>query len=66
MPAGAVGCALSGDLDVCSRVRQVFTKAALIEFGNRRAFQFVALVEEGDAEGETDIAAENARILCPM
>ena len=39
-------------------------EAALIEFGHHRALQFVALVEEGDAEGKADIA-EDVGILRP-
>src|SRR5262245_22312858 len=42
---------------------ELFAEAALIEFGNRRPFQLVALVQERDPEGETDVAAEDRRVL---
>src|SRR5665213_3518297 len=44
--------------------RQFLAKAALIEFRHAGAFQLVALVEEGETEGETDIA-EDLGILRP-
>jgi hypothetical protein len=47
-----------------STFRKLFRKAALIEFGDRLAFQLVALVQEGQAEGIADIA-ENLGILRP-
>src|SRR5579864_9448603 len=40
------------------RFCQFCIEAALIEFGHQRPLQFVAFVEEGDAEGETDIAED--------
>src|SRR5258708_32839606 len=39
-------------------------EAALVVLGDRRALDLVAFVEEGDAEGERDIA-EDLRVLRP-
>src|SRR5260370_18452105 len=37
------------------RFRELRIEAALIEFSDQRPFQFVAFVEEGDAERKTDV-----------
>ncbi|MEN9855426.1 MAG: hypothetical protein RLZZ157_552, partial [Pseudomonadota bacterium] len=37
------------------RLREVGAEAALVEFGDGGAFQFVAFVEEGHAECEANI-----------
>ena len=44
--------------------RQILAKDPLIIFGDQHPFRLVALVEEGEAEGEADIL-ENRRILRP-
>jgi hypothetical protein len=44
---------------------QFLVKAALVELGHRLAFQLVALVEEGHAEGIADIA-EDLGVLRPV
>src|SRR3954468_1180789 len=44
--------------------RQVLVEAALVVFGHRAALRLVALVEEGEAEGEADIA-EDLGVLGP-
>jgi hypothetical protein len=41
-------------------VRQLLAEAALVELGHQRLFQLVALVQEGHAEGEADIAEDLA------
>src|SRR5471030_2161041 len=46
------------------RLRELRVEAALIEFGNQRPFQFVAFIEEGDAERKTDVG-ENLGIFSP-
>src|SRR6202023_2726551 len=46
------------------RFGKLRVEAALIEFGDQRPFQLVTLVEEGDAEGKTDIA-ENLGVFRP-
>src|SRR5216683_6230770 len=43
---------------------QLAAETALIVLGDRRALDLVAFVEEGDAEGERDIA-EDLRVLRP-
>src|SRR6476646_11687135 len=43
-------------------LRKLFTEGALVEFRDRCPLQFVARVEEGKAEGETDVA-EDLRVL---
>src|SRR4030081_488364 len=45
-------------------LRELRVEAALIEFSDQRAFQLVALVEEGDAEGKADVG-ENLGVLRP-
>src|SRR6185437_12304884 len=45
--------------------RQLLAEAALIVLGERAALDLVALVEEGETEGEAHIAGEDARILGP-
>src|SRR5690606_23667804 len=44
--------------DIGGAFLQFHAEGALVKFGNQRAFQFVALVEEGDAEGESEIAED--------
>src|SRR5579872_1275303 len=44
--------------------RKLRVEAALIEFGNQGPLQLVALVEESDAEGKTDVA-EDFGVLRP-
>src|SRR5579883_2349555 len=56
--------ALSHQGRVDPGLRQFGAKAALIVFGYRRPLHLVALVEEGEAEAEGDIA-ENARVFGP-
>ena len=46
------------------RLRQFDAEAALVVFGHRRPLHLVALVEEGDAEGEGDVV-EDLRVLGP-
>ena len=45
-------------------LRQFLAEGALVELGHAGAFQLVALVEEGEAEGEADIV-EDFGILAP-
>src|SRR5271169_442851 len=50
--------------DIQSALRQLLAKTALVELGDQRPLEFVALVEEGQAESETDVL-EDFRILRP-
>src|SRR5947208_8089848 len=43
---------------VDGRLRQLSVKAALIELGDEGSLEFVALGQEGDAEGEADVAED--------
>ena len=56
---GAAGC--SNDLHAGDRLRQFGGEGALVELGDRRPLEFVALVEERDAEREPDVAEDLAR-----
>ncbi len=49
-PAGAPP--RSGERDVDRAFRQFLAEAALVEFRHQRAFQLIALVQEGDPQGE--------------
>src|ERR1700722_6920455 len=50
--------------DIQRALRQLLAKAALVEFGDQAPLEFVALVEEGQAESEADVL-EDFRILRP-
>src|SRR5690606_7453376 len=54
----------SGQIGLDAGLRQLGPEAALIVLGHRRALDLVALVEEGQAEGEADIA-EDLGVLGP-
>jgi len=45
---------------------QIFTKGALVELADNGAFQFVAFIEEGEAEGLGDVSAKDAGIFGPV
>src|SRR5207248_6682259 len=61
-PATARGYLRQCDVD--GALRQFLPEATLIEFGNQRALEFVALVDEGEPESKTDIV-EDFRVLGP-
>src|SRR6185295_13905104 len=46
-------------------LRQLDTEAALVELRHDRSLKLVALVEERQAERETDVAAEDLGVLAP-
>ena len=48
----------SGQRDVHRTLRQLDAEAALIEFGDDRPLQLVALVQEREAEREADVAVK--------
>jgi len=52
----------SAQRHIYRRFREFRVEAALIELSHQRPLQFVALVEEGDAERKADIG-ENLGIL---
>src|SRR6185437_2263543 len=58
------GDGYSAQRHVHRRFRQLDIEAALVELGDQRPFQFVAFVEEGEAERKADIA-ENIGVLGP-
>src|SRR5271165_5448334 len=62
-PSAASFAALA-QRDVEGAFRQLLPEAALIEFGHQRAFELVALVEEGEAKGEADVP-EDLGVLDP-
>src|SRR5579871_3985956 len=49
---------LLGDLHHGCTFRQLFSEGALVELGNRRPLQLVALIDEGHAESEADVAKD--------
>ena len=51
--------------DIHRTFRQLDAEAALVELGDRLPLQFIAFVDEGEAERKADIAAENLRVLGP-
>src|SRR5271170_7813930 len=53
-----------GERDVDRRFRQLLPEATLIEFRHQRTLQLIALVHEGQPEGEADIV-EDIRVLRP-
>jgi hypothetical protein len=55
----------SGQRDVHRAFRQLDTEAALIELGDDRPLQLIALVDERQAEREAEVAAENLGVLGP-
>src|SRR5690625_4407080 len=55
----------SAEADARRAFRQFLAKAFLVDFRHGLAFQLVAFVEEGHAEGESVIAAEDFGILRP-
>src|SRR5436190_24258696 len=55
----------SAQCDVHRALRQLDAEAALIELGDDRALQLVALVQERYAEREADLAGEDLGVLCP-
>src|SRR3989442_3286882 len=60
---GRSNCALA-QRDVHRGFGKLGVEAALIEFGDDRPFQLIALVEKRDAEREAEVA-ENLRVLRP-
>src|SRR5512138_4040351 len=54
----------SGELRLHPGLRQLAAEAALVVLRHDRPLDLVALVEEGDAEGEGDVV-EDARVLRP-
>src|SRR3546814_15205757 len=62
--AQAAAASCSGEPGLHAGLRQLAAEAALVVLRHDRALDLVALVEEGNAEGEADVA-ENARVLGP-
>jgi hypothetical protein len=54
----------SAQRDVDRALRQLLAEGALVELRHQGALQLVALVEEGDPEGEADVA-EDLGVLRP-
>src|SRR5512132_900996 len=64
LSAATVSSYRSGERDIGGGLRQLLAEATVIELGNEAALELVALVEEGDAETEGEIA-EDLGILGP-
>src|SRR5215831_14055963 len=64
MPIAARRGLASAERHVHRAFRQLRAKAALIEFGDDRPLQLVALVDEGEPEGEADVL-EDLRVFRP-
>src|SRR5690349_11750635 len=62
--AGDTTLLASAERDVGRALRQLFTERALIELRDQRTLELVALVQEREAEGETDVV-EDLRVLGP-
>src|ERR1700761_8231469 len=62
---GVSAAVISGAPGPDTRLLQLRAEAALIILGHGRALDLVAFVEEGQAEGEGDVAAEDPDILGP-